>query len=332
MLTIHLDKKTVIFLSIDDVDTAIVLLEAGASPNHPNPEDGGTILLQAAYDGNPDIMKALIKYGGDVNLMNNKLYSALHIAALFGFSKVVKILLDAGSVHDAQTSDKNTPLALAANGGHLEVMKLLVPLGCDVNNTDKDNDTPLHYAAFNGIVEGVELLIQSGADPDVCNSSNASVLWYAVYMKHLEVVKRLLARNVKMEKNSRGRNPLPSDFDRYFYETAKSPLYVAMERESKDSLKLLLCAGYNVQNETWLLEDDIPEVETHMELLLEIYEFTKTPVALMTACRNSIRQHLGRDVYQKVEKLDIPRSLKNYLSLSDLLGDVAFFSAADKMG
>ena len=257
-----------------------------------------------------------------MNVLNYRSYSPLHIASLFGKTDCVKALLEAGASHDDQPIDKNTPLALAVNGGHLDVMKLLLPLGCDVNNADKDFDTPLHYAAYNGMVEGVNLLIEYGANPDVCNRVNTSVLWNAVFRNHTDVVYQLLIENVRMEISSRGRDPAPSDVDVYFYGLPKSPLYVAVDKKCRDIVQLLISAGYNIQKETWLLEGDIPKNHENEELLSILMDHIQTPDRLLTICRNTIRQYLGRNVCKKIERLDIPQHLKNCLALKGLLDDI----------
>lgn len=318
-------KECAILPSIyrDDVTLARVLLDAGADPNYRTPEDQNSLILLASYDGSNEMIKMLIRYGGNPALSNHLAYTALHIAAWNGHTDSVKTLLEAGVPHDKQTKDLNTPLALSAHGGHLEVMKILLPLGCNVNNADKDKDTPLHYAAYNGMTGGVQLLLEYGADPDITNHINTSVLWNAVYMKHKEVVKQLLVANVEMEISSVGIDQHAQSDDVVFvYDVPRSPLFVAVENQSPEIALLLITAGYNIYKEKWLLEGDIPERDGNEKLISILKHYIQTPQRLMANCRNYFRRYFGLKVFPKVEKLDIPCSLKNYLTLKDLAEDV----------
>lgn len=299
-----------------DIATVAVLLEAGADPNARRRSDNKSLITLASYKGFSDIINLLIKYGGNVNLVSNREYSALHIAAWEGHCETVRILHDNGADFDKQTADKNTPLALAAHGGHIDVIKYLLQLGCDINNVDRDGDTPLFYLVQRGSAEGVKLLLENGADPEICDSANTSPLWTAVYQNHKEVVKQLLLANVKMEVPSRGMDRRPwNDQIYYFYDSPKSPLYVAVDHHNLDVAVLLIKAGYNVSCEMWLVERDFPESEDWEEVSDTLMQYIQIPLSLMALCRNHLRRCLGRDIHQRVETLCIPSSLKDYVTL-----------------
>lgn len=299
-----------------DTATAAVLLEAGADPNARRGSDNKSLMILASYKGFSDIINLLIKYGGNVNLLSNREYSALHIAAWEGHCETVRILHENGADFDKQTADKNTPLALAAHGGHVDVIRYLLQLGCDVNNVDRDGDSPLFYLVQRGSIEGVQLLLENGADPEICDNANTSPLWIAVYHNHKEVVKQLLLANVKMEVSSRGMDRRPwNDQIYYFYDSPKSPLYVAVDKHNLNVARLLIEAGYNVNRETWLIERDFPESEDREEVSDTLMQYVQIPLSLMAICRNYLRRCLGRDIHQRADTLCIPTSLKNYLTL-----------------
>ena len=62
-----------------------------------------------------------------------------------------------------------------------------------------------------------------------------------------------------------------------------------------------------MQRETWLLDRDIPEADN--------------PCSLMLLCRNVIRLRLGcgRNIFEKVNQLDIPQRMKDYVTLKHLV-------------
>ena len=305
-----------IFVLPGDLAMVKVLLEAGADPNYSLVEEKKSLITIASYNGSADIIKLLLKHGGDANTVDIRGYSALHIAAWHGHCETVKVLLEAGAKNDEQTLDKNTPLALAAHGTHLDCMQLLLSFGCDVNNADRDGDTPLFYAANNGMTDGVRVLLENGANPDVRDCSNASVLWVAVFKGHKDIVKQLLAANVKMEVASRGMDRHPwSDQVYHFYDSPKTPFYVAIEKQLHEITVLLIISGYNLHKEKWLLKGNIQENEKSAEFLNSLTQYMQIPLSLYAICRNYLRQYFGRELHKTVGKLCLPVSVKNYLTL-----------------
>lgn len=296
-----------------------MLLDAGADPNNVSPDDDNPLTLLACYDGEVDLLKVLLKYHADPQKANRLGYTALHIAAWNGHLECVQILLNSGVSHDRHTSDMNTPLALAAHGGYLNVIKELLPLGCNVNNKDKDLDTPLHYAAYNGMTEAVELLISNGADPDSPNACSATPLWNAVYRGKKEILKLLLKANAVMECKSVGIDQHSHTNDvRYVYDSPKSPLWVAVDRDYPEIALLLVSAGYDIFKEEWLLNDEFPNNFNNPRLRSLLLQYTHAPPKLISICRNYFRRYFGQLLPTKVILMDLPESLKRYLTLADL--------------
>ena len=60
-----------------------------------------------------------------------------------------------------------TPLTVAARYGKTDAVKLLLERGADPNMTDGWNDTPLHNAVINWEKDCVRLLLDRGADPNI---------------------------------------------------------------------------------------------------------------------------------------------------------------------
>lgn len=308
------------YSSPDDLDLVVQLLEAGSTPDL-STDEGYNALIIAAYDGSTDIIDQLIKHGADVCKQNNQGYTALHIAAWNGHVGCLERLLLAGAQPDLQTYDKNTPLSLAAHGNHPDVINVLLPLNCNLNNPDKDLDTPLHYAAYNGMSETVEKLILQGADPNVRNRINATALWNAVYKNKKDVVKQLLLANVDMEVASVGIDEhAQSDPVIYLYDEPVSPLLVAVKKNFPDLALLLIAAGYDVFKEQWLVKQDFPDTLTkNTEFLSLLSHSVLNPPSLLKICQTFFRRTLGRNVMKKVGQLEIPDTLKKYLTLNDLI-------------
>ena len=64
---------------------------------------------------------------------------------------------------------RNTPLQIAALEGFSEIVRYLIHEGCIVNCKNIDGDTPLIDAVENGHLQVVDLLLEAGADPRLRN-------------------------------------------------------------------------------------------------------------------------------------------------------------------
>ena len=114
--------------------TALVdfLINQGRDINHID-EHGGTALLYAIQDNNPEMVGMLLKKGANPNL--------------------------------ASTVKENaTPLMFAVQSNNLTILKNLLEKGANPNMADKDGRTALMGACFYGTTKAVEILLAAGAD------------------------------------------------------------------------------------------------------------------------------------------------------------------------
>lgn len=93
------------------------------------------------------------------------------MAALYGHTPCVELLLGAGAQPGVRDPDGSTALHDAAAGGYTDVVRLLLEADPRLAlTTDDDGDTPLHNAARGGHAESAQLLLDAGADPTVPNN------------------------------------------------------------------------------------------------------------------------------------------------------------------
>ena len=93
-----------------------------------------------------DFIKIFIKYGGDVNYIDENGSSALMLLSYFGYEDCVKLLIENGAEIDIQNSGIETPLLLAYENNHFNVVKLLIDSGANVNII-MDNDESFYKKA-----------------------------------------------------------------------------------------------------------------------------------------------------------------------------------------
>ncbi|RID43027.1 hypothetical protein BRARA_J02865 [Brassica rapa] len=154
------EGKTEILLEmIGEHDDGAELKELLAEQN----QSGETALYVAAEFGHTDMVKILMKHSDSV-LAGTKAkngFDAFHIAAKNGNLKVLDVLMEANpELSFTFDSSKTTALHTAASQGHGEIVCFLLDKGVDLAAIARSNGkTALHSAARNGHTEIVKELI-----------------------------------------------------------------------------------------------------------------------------------------------------------------------------
>ncbi|XP_054251778.1 ankyrin repeat and SAM domain-containing protein 1A [Indicator indicator] len=161
----------------------------------------------AAWKGDADIVKLLIHQGPShtkVNEQNNDNETALHCAAQYGHTEVVKVLLEELTDPTMRNNKFETPLDLAALYGRLEVVKMLLNAHPNLLSCNTKKHTPLHLAARNGHKAVVHVLLDAGMDSNY-QTEKGSALHEAALFGKTDVVQILLAAGIDVNiKDNRG--------------------------------------------------------------------------------------------------------------------------------
>ncbi|XP_063240434.1 ankyrin repeat domain-containing protein 27 [Bacillus rossius redtenbacheri] len=138
-------------------------------------DKGFTALHVACLFGQPMIVDLLVSAGADANARDCSGSVPLHYCAARGYQNALLLLIHAGARLGERDSDGNTPLHLASNNGHEGCVKALlyfaehVGARLDTNVANKKGDTALHFAARWGYEGIVEILLEHGASCAVQN-------------------------------------------------------------------------------------------------------------------------------------------------------------------
>jgi len=118
-------------------------------------------MMQAAMDGDMDLVAQLLAAGEDVNVKTALGDTSLIFAASHGHVEIVRLLIDKGADVNAQGAGKQTALTHALERDDTEIAKLLIERGVD-QNVASSNGAPLEIAARKGNLEVAKLLLARG--------------------------------------------------------------------------------------------------------------------------------------------------------------------------
>ena len=198
-------------------EIARLLVERGADSRYTS--NGYTVLMEAAEQGDRELVDLLLKRGANVKSINRLGWTALHNGAMNGNAGIVADLIAAGADTSAKENfHGTTPLHWAAASGNMEVVKLLLAHGADPNVKETfTGATPLIWAAASGRspVSVIKALLSHGADRNAPDFKGRSALdWASRHWtgRELETLRwEDTARKSKPTQNSsRERNASPS--------------------------------------------------------------------------------------------------------------------------
>ena len=234
----------------DDIETADLLIRAGANVSAAN-RDGATPLLLASVNGNAAMIEKLLKAGADPNAPLTKYGdTALMMAARTGKTDAIRVLLDnRAQVNAKETWGDTTALMWAVSERHPDAVKVLVEHGADVNARSKFVPsttgrgfegttpvvaqagqgaeehssgllTPLMFAAREGDLESARAFVAAGADVNAIGGDGKDVLGLAIFNGNYELASFLIDNHAKVNQaDAQGFTPLFWAVDRRNMET-----------------------------------------------------------------------------------------------------------------
>lgn len=130
-------------------------------------EEASDLLAFASRYGLLEAAQVAIQRGADLTFTKWNDYQPIHLAAAFGHTKIIKLLVENGVSPDAATSESSeTPLHVAAACDALKSIRYLMSLEANIQAIDKYHMQPIHCAADAGATDSFNLLVSAGANKD----------------------------------------------------------------------------------------------------------------------------------------------------------------------
>jgi len=165
-----------------DVEIAQLLLDKGALVDAQDNSEETPLINALNGNTGEDIAVLLLKYGANFHFFDFEGRTPLMRAVEYDYKDVFRWLLDHGAdVNEKGESDDVTALILAAVYGRTEMVKLLLEKGALVNEEDCDGDTALICAIREGNGQIVDLLLDAGAYPNVRVDGLPALIWAFSY-------------------------------------------------------------------------------------------------------------------------------------------------------
>ena len=169
-------------------------------------------IIAAASNGRIDCLKVLLEnYDIDIDLRNNKGFSALLQAAKCGRQECIEYLLEQGASLDITDFDTGKNIFhWTCYNNHCKCMEILQDYADEnrINQSDDDDVKPIHYASRNGCTYCVESCLNAGANVNALSNDNSTAAVFACLYGNVNVLEVLIASgadiNIKTNKGGNG--------------------------------------------------------------------------------------------------------------------------------
>lgn len=162
-----------------------------------------TALHVAAYVGNHDAMRLLVKAGADPNALEHDFYDTVTIAAVANDIETMKLALKLGNKPTNITSRYDgTALIAAAHLGHVDIVKTLISAGAPLDHVNNLNWTALIESIVLGDggenhTRTLKALVDAGANVNIADGSGNSPLTLARRQGYTAMIEILLAAGAR---------------------------------------------------------------------------------------------------------------------------------------
>jgi uncharacterized protein len=201
----NLDLSLIEAIKNNDTTKVIQLLEKGANPNfcdkyiHCGYIDSSRNPLHLAvrcsddrgfgldFFDNPEIVKALVKFGAEINKKDSNEFTPLRWASVEPKIESAKVLLEKGADVNLTDFQGSSPLMIASLGRNQNFIEMLLNNGANINHQNNFGDTPLMYSLnfvhIEGQIDTLKLLLKNGADSNLKNKKGDTLMYLLSHRK-----------------------------------------------------------------------------------------------------------------------------------------------------
>ena len=263
-------------LESEEDGVSSLLVAAGADPSASCSAQADSILHSLADQAREEAGLYLVSVGANVNQVNLRGESVLHLAATRGLATLATALLVAGAEPNLQTGAeagevwRQSALHLALSSAQETVVSCLLEFSqpndgltttlLDINLRNSRDETPLALALSMGFTHLAEQMIQNGADVNVTEASGLSLLLQAVTTSNLSATSFLLQHGADITARSpQGQTALElavaagaegvaealcrAGADTGSSSSGEPPLWLALEQGQEDMASILVRHG-----------------------------------------------------------------------------------------
>ncbi|XP_012937258.2 serine/threonine-protein phosphatase 6 regulatory ankyrin repeat subunit A [Aplysia californica] len=303
-----------------------------------------------------DVMRLLLDEGAVIDLKDYRgKRSALHLSVVSGNVEAVQRLVSAGASINEMDKTLRTPLTHALYSGvrgsevseaYSSIISLLVSAGADLNMATTEGCNPLLSSALLKSETMVRYFLSLGADPDVKFHSGVTPALVSASTGDLATLKALIFYNcdLKIKGNVYKK--------RRQIEYVIDPFELAYMEGFLRLCVLMTRSGYRVHDKAQIFEDDAfrtapadwkptpvlsrlaPQEAEQERLTLSkaqhlpedfrdclrcLVEMSRSPRALRELATLTVRMCMKNRLVAGVERLPVPRAVKNSILFNDLL-------------
>jgi ankyrin repeat protein/L-ascorbate metabolism protein UlaG (beta-lactamase superfamily) len=163
----------------------------------------------AAYYGNTDIIELLLAKGADINIGDRENTSPLTIAAMLNRMEAVRLLTERGAEITARDINGEIPLICATRRANLEMVRFLIEHGAPIGDTSALGSNCLLIAASVGADSLVDYFLEHNLDPNAINANGHDALYLAVTTGHNSTALKLIENGADIQyRNEQGETRL----------------------------------------------------------------------------------------------------------------------------
>lgn len=160
--------------------------------------EGYDPLILNTINGNIKEVKNLIDNMIDINKIDDTGKTALFWAIMKNQIEIMKVLINFGSNTNLLSLCNNTPLFIAIYERNIDAMNILLK-NCDINLKNKKGFTAFHIAVDEEYLEGIDILVKAGIDVNIQSDDgycgiimthNYEIIHYLLKIPNIDLSKR----------------------------------------------------------------------------------------------------------------------------------------------